>query len=109
MARKAKELTPVMVRLPEALRRKLARLASAGKLSMNSEIIRRLEQSVAAEEPLPHEVERALARVFDRFRHVEEGMKRRDRLENELLQTLMRVAPDEAKKALKRALEEDKS
>jgi predicted transcriptional regulator len=102
MARKAQQLTPIMVRLPEPLRRKLARLASAGGHSMNAEIIRRLEQSVAAEEPLPHEVERVLARV-------EEGLKRRDRLENELLQALMRIAPDELNKVLKRAMEEDKS
>jgi predicted transcriptional regulator len=96
MARKkAQQLTAIMVRLPEPLRRKLARLASAGGRSMNSEIIRRLEDSVSKEEPLPPEVERVLARV-------EEEMRRRDALEADLLLGMARMGatPEELKKVI---------
>ena len=52
MARKAQELTGVMVRLPEKLRRRLERTASTRGRSMNTEIIHRLEQSFAREAAL---------------------------------------------------------
>jgi len=105
MARKAQRITPLMVRLPEALHRKLARLASTGGRSLNGEIIRRLQHSVSAEEPLPPEVERVVARV-------EEGMKRRDELEADLLLGMMRIGagPEELKKLIGKVYgKEDKS
>jgi Arc-like DNA binding domain len=46
LARKPPELRPVMVRLPEKLRRQLAQLATFYGRSMNAEIIYRLEQSL---------------------------------------------------------------
>ena len=49
MAPKDDELRPVMTRLPERLRRKLDRAASANKRSMNAEIIHRLEVSFGGE------------------------------------------------------------
>jgi Arc-like DNA binding domain len=66
MARKPQELRPVMVRLPEKLRRWLERVAAENGRSMNTEIIYRLEQSVASEpelERLMARVERALLRL----------------------------------------------
>jgi predicted transcriptional regulator len=56
-------LTPLMVRLPEALHRKLVRLASAGGHSLNFEIVRRLEHSVAVESPLSADAQKILDRV----------------------------------------------
>jgi hypothetical protein len=47
MARKAQQLTGVMVRLPEKLRRAMEQAASENGRSMNSEIIYRLEESVS--------------------------------------------------------------
>ena len=47
MAKKDKQVRPVMVRLPEALRRRIEREAKSNGRSMNSEIVRRLEQSLA--------------------------------------------------------------
>jgi Arc-like DNA binding domain len=47
MARKRTELRPVMVRLPETLRRRVERDAERNGRSMNTEIIHRLEQSFA--------------------------------------------------------------
>jgi len=47
MARKRTELRPVMVRLPETLRRRVERDAKRNGRSMNTEIIHRLEQSFA--------------------------------------------------------------
>jgi hypothetical protein len=93
MARKARELIAIKLRLPVALHRKLVRSASDGARSLNAELIRRLQQSIATDEPLPPEVEKVLARV-------EGGMQRRDRLEAELLGALLRVAPKELKKIL---------
>jgi hypothetical protein len=46
MARKTQKLRPVMVRLPESLRRQLGRLAAENGRSMNTEIIHRLKQAV---------------------------------------------------------------
>jgi hypothetical protein len=96
MARKVRKLTALMVRLPEPLRRELARLAAAASRSMNSEIIRRLEDSIERDSPLSPDAERLLAQV-------EEGMKRRDKLEGELLRALLRAAPEEAKESLRQA------
>jgi predicted HicB family RNase H-like nuclease len=45
MARKPTELRPLMIRIPEALRRKLEKEAARNDSSMNAEIIHRLEQS----------------------------------------------------------------
>jgi Arc-like DNA binding domain len=45
MVRKSQELRPVMTRIPEGLRSKLAREARKNGRSMNAEIIYRLEQS----------------------------------------------------------------
>jgi hypothetical protein len=45
--RKNPELRPVMVRLPEKLRRNLEQLAHFYSRSMNAEIIYRLERSIA--------------------------------------------------------------
>ena len=71
MAKKPRELTAIMVRLPEPLRRELARLAAAGGHSMNSEIIRRLQDSVDVESPLSPDAQRAInrfeARVMEKF------------------------------------------
>ena len=45
MVRKPTELRPLMVRIPESLRRKLEREAAKQDRSMNAEIIQRLDQS----------------------------------------------------------------
>jgi L-fucose isomerase-like protein len=80
MARKAQQLTGVMVRLPEKLRRWMERAASKNGRSMNSEIIHRLEQSIDSES----ELERLMARV-------EESMKKQTTMEAELLRALVRL------------------
>jgi hypothetical protein len=43
-------LRPVMTRIPESLRRRLAREGKKNRHSMNAEIIWRLEQSFSAED-----------------------------------------------------------
>jgi predicted HicB family RNase H-like nuclease len=48
-ARKARKLPKLWVRLPGALHRKLVRLASHNRRSLNSEIVYRLEHSVRKE------------------------------------------------------------
>jgi plasmid stability protein len=53
MARKPTELRPLMIRIPEALRRKLEKEAARNDRSMNAEIIDRLQQSLT----LPNVVE----------------------------------------------------
>jgi hypothetical protein len=93
MARKARELPKLWVRLPAPLHLKLVHLAYAGGRSLNSEIVRRLEHSVAVESPLSADAQRVLAQL-------EEGMKRRDKLEAELLRALMQIAPKELKKVI---------
>jgi hypothetical protein len=50
MARKPTDVVQLKLRFPEALRRRLARLARENRRSMNSEIILRLDDSVAATE-----------------------------------------------------------
>ena len=45
MVRKSQELRPVMTRIPEGLRSKLAREGKKNGRSMNAEIVYRLEQS----------------------------------------------------------------
>jgi hypothetical protein len=77
MARKAQQLTGVMVRLPEKLRRWMERAAAENGRSMNSEIIYRLERSIATEP----ELERVMARL-------EEQMKKR---QAELLRELQQI------------------
>jgi DNA-binding transcriptional MocR family regulator len=77
MARKAQQLTGVMVRLPEKLRRWMQRAAAENGRSMNSEIIYRLERSIATEP----ELERVMARL-------EEQMKKR---QAELLRELQQI------------------
>jgi hypothetical protein len=47
MAKKDFDLRPVMTRIPEGLRKKLERAAQQRQSSMNSEIVRRLEESFA--------------------------------------------------------------
>jgi len=99
MARRAKRvtLTPLMLRLPEKLHRRLVQLARSNQRSLNNELVSRLEWTVATEDPLPPEFERLLAVV-------QEGIKRRDELESELVRTLLRVDPTELKSALGRWL-----
>jgi DNA-binding transcriptional MocR family regulator len=70
-------LTGVMVRLPEKLRRWMERAAAENGRSMNSEIIYRLERSIATES----ELERVMARL-------EEQMKKR---QAELLRELQQI------------------
>ncbi len=50
MARKEHELRPIMTRLPEGLRRRLAGAAKKTGQSMNSEITSRLEKSFSEED-----------------------------------------------------------
>src|SRR5262249_17258241 len=57
MARKSSELRPVMVRLPETLRRRVERDAERNGRSMNTEIIHRIEQSFALDDDLRDKVE----------------------------------------------------
>jgi hypothetical protein len=64
MARKAQQLTGVMVRLPEKLRRWMQRAAAENGRSMNSEIIYRLERSIATEP----ELERVMARLEEQMK-----------------------------------------
>lgn len=45
-AKKPTELRPIMTRIPERLRKRLAKEAERNFTSMNSEIVRRLEQSL---------------------------------------------------------------
>ena len=45
MVRKPTELRPLMIRIPESLRRKLEREAARQDRSMNAEIIHRLDES----------------------------------------------------------------
>ena len=88
-------VTPLMLRLPEKLHRRLVQLARSNQRSLNNELVSRLERTVAAEDPLPPEFERLLAVV-------QKGIKRRDELESELVRTLLRVDPTELKSALGR-------
>jgi hypothetical protein len=72
MARKARQLTGVMVRLPEKLRQYLERRAYVNGRSMNSEIIFRLEGSAEVDPPVVilRAVQgelRVLARTVTRF------------------------------------------
>ena len=50
MARKPTDIVQLKLRFPESLRRQLARLARENRRSMNTEIIFRLHDSVAASE-----------------------------------------------------------
>src|SRR5262245_28750058 len=50
MVRKSQELSTVMTRIPEGLRRRLEREAEQNRRSMNAEIVHRLEESFRREE-----------------------------------------------------------
>lgn len=50
MARKPQELRPVMTRIPEGLRRRLEREAARNGRSMNTEIIHRLQRTLAIDD-----------------------------------------------------------
>jgi hypothetical protein len=83
MATKAKELRPVMTRLPESLRRRLEATAKRNGRSMNAEIIHRLHSSLARDSlqgvtttPIQHlvnEVTLALARLNEAIATKEAG------------------------------------
>jgi hypothetical protein len=91
MARKVRELTGVMVRLPEPLRRELARLAAASGRSLNSEIIRRLQESVDVESPLSPDAQRVVSRFETRLmeRFLGRVQKNMDE-QNKLIAALLR-------------------
>jgi hypothetical protein len=96
MARKkAQQLTAIMVRLPAPLHRQLVRLASAGGRSLNSEVIRRLADSVAVESPLSPDARRMLDQI-------EKSMERRAAFEAELLRLAVGLDPAETKRLLQR-------
>jgi predicted HicB family RNase H-like nuclease len=46
---KTSEIAPFGVRMPELLKEKLKALADTNRRSLNSEVVRRLEESIAAE------------------------------------------------------------
>src|SRR5262249_23891940 len=73
MARKPKELRPVMVRLPETLCRCVERDAERNGRSMNLAIIPRLEQSFALESDLRDQVQSLRANVDDSRRQIAEA------------------------------------
>ena len=106
MARKSQQLTPLMLRLPEKLHRRLVQCARSNQRSLNNELVSRLEWTVEREDPLPPQFERLQARIL-------EAMNRRNELESELARTLLRVDPTELKSALERWMrienEEEKS
>jgi hypothetical protein len=86
MAKRARELTAIMVRLPEPLRRELARLAAAKGRSLNSEIIQRLEQSVATDSPLSADAQRVVNRFEVRvMQRIEKNMDEQNKLIADLL------------------------
>jgi plasmid stability protein len=66
MARKPTELRPLMIRIPEALRRKLEKEAARNDRSMNAEIIYKLEQSFT----LPEQAEATATAVLEKWRAV---------------------------------------
>ena len=86
---KPTDLRPVMTRIPEGLRRRLAKEAARSDRSMNAEIIHRLEQSFSAPdiaravaEALPTRIiglEHAFATAVERL--VEQRMQQRLREE----------------------------
>lgn len=82
MARRVKQITPFQLRLPGALHLKLMQLAYANQCSLHSEIIRRLENSIALESPLSPDVQRVLDRI-------EKGMEEQNKLMIETLRKSM--------------------
>jgi hypothetical protein len=86
MARKAQELRPVMVRLPEKLRRRLERAAFLSGRSMNSEIIYLLEHTFTlwGDPPTPAQHQREMAQI-------ERWWKKRTAWEAEVERTLERL------------------
>jgi hypothetical protein len=71
MARRVKQITPFQLRLPGALHLKLMQLAYANQCSLHSEIIRRLEHSIAVESPLSADAQRILDQVEKRMDQIE--------------------------------------
>ena len=63
MARKAQKLPKLWVRLPGDLHLRLIHLAFRNQRSLNSEIVSRLEHSVAVESPLSADAQRVLDRI----------------------------------------------
>jgi Arc-like DNA binding domain len=70
MAKKSQELRPVMVRLPERLRRRVEARAKKNQRSMNTEIINRLTRSIEEDEYLE---QREADEGFDRAVSLVEG------------------------------------
>jgi flagellar motor switch protein FliG len=50
MVRKPADLVPLMLRLPEDLRRRIEREATRNQRSLNAEVVRRLEDSFRSED-----------------------------------------------------------
>jgi hypothetical protein len=71
MARRVKQITPFQLRLPGALHLKLMQLAYANQCSLHSEIIRRLEHSIAVESPLSADAQRVLDLLERRMEQIE--------------------------------------
>ena len=71
MARRVKQITPFQLRLPGALHLKLMHLAYTNQCSLHSEIIRRLEHSIAVESPLSADAQRLLDQVEKRMDRIE--------------------------------------
>ena len=71
MARRMKQITPFQLRLPGALHLKLMHLAYTNQCSLHSEIIRRLEHSIARESPLSPDAQRVLDQIEKRLDQIE--------------------------------------
>jgi len=82
-------LRPVMVRLPEKLRRELATMASENRRSMNTEIITRLDRSLESEAHMARDARRRT-----------EITNRLEDMEGRLLRDFARLAT-QVRKALK--------
>jgi Arc-like DNA binding domain len=71
MARKPADLVPLMLRLPEDLRRRIEREANRNQRSLNAEVVRRLEQSFQSDESaqlVAKTVEATAADIFDKLK-----------------------------------------
>ena len=71
MARRVKQVTPFQLRLPGTLHLKLMHLAYSNQCSLHSEIIRRLEHSIAVESPLSADAQRILDQIEKRMDQIE--------------------------------------
>jgi len=67
MARKPTDEVQLKLRFSEALRRRHERVAARNNRSMNTEIIHRLEESLARDPRDPLETARALRETYDRL------------------------------------------